>query len=372
MQSRFSQITKLLQEKFPSISKIRKDPNSVGAQFLNITGLQFEDIEFYLQYALDNYFIGTADINQIDVIYKATIPSSITQNTKFSLVAGGLRLNRMKNLKEFFEGVDTRFIQRKEVYYPNPYYIDWERKLFYFKKSYYPNDEYPEGFVELQVFNDENEIIFSYNLPQMIHHVWNFFDEFGLLLDTPRLYGERNREYKERLLDVFRHPANATKRGLQHLMARELNLWKEIKWYDGAADLIIYHTNVIPESIEVEGEKWNLTNVDYDYSGRIILHGSPDYAGVIRTVRFIAGIQMHTFYDKSDLAFQRQLHSIDGAATTMLKYYVDMITNQVPILWDKFIWNESFWDIADTEMSGYGTIPTFKDARFLNWLKYKE
>lgn len=372
MQSKFSSITEKLQKEFPKWTNIYKDQHSTGAQFLNIFGLQYEDIEFYLQYALDNYYIGTADMRQIDIIYKSVIPSSLTKEDLFFFSGGGLRLNEMDSLKKFFEGIDVRFLETKEVFYPNPYYVDWERKVVYFKKAYNPNDTFPEGSVYMTLTNNEGEIIFEHQLPQMIHHVWNFFDEFGLLLDTPRLYGEKNREYKERLLDVFRHPANASKRGLEHLMARELGLWKEVKWYDGGIDLALKENNIVLTSIEVDGVKWAADGFTFDKSGRVVLPGSESYAGTIRKVKFIAGLQMNTFHNKKDLAFQRELYSIDRVATPMLKYYVDMITNQVPIMWDRFVWNESFWDVADKEMSGYGFIPGFKDARFLNWLKYKE
>ncbi|MNP61792.1 hypothetical protein D3C76_1570130 [compost metagenome] len=81
---------------------------------------------------------------------------------------------------------------------------------------------------------------------------------------------------------------------------------------------------------------------------------------------------MHTFYNKADYAFREELYSVDRLATPMLQYYVDVITNQVPVMWGQFIWNESFWDIADVKMSGYGYIPSFNDARFLNWSKYKD
>ncbi len=372
MQSRFSKITTHLQQGFPRWTKVRKDPNSVGAMFLNIFGLQFEDIEFYLQYALDNYFLPTADTKQIDIVYKSSLPPSLHPDDNIAFVGAGLRLNKMDSLKQFFEGVDSRFLQRKEVYYPNPYYIDWERHVVYFKKSYHPTDEFKEGKVELHLMNESNEVIFKHYLPQRIHHVWNFFDEFGLILDTPRLYGERNAKYKERLLDVFRHPANATKQGLEYLMARELNLWKDMKWYDGGVDYAIPYSNVIQSSIEVDGEKWPESAIKLDRSGRVVLSGNQYYDGQLRTVKCIAGIQLHTFHNHQDLAFQRQLYSIDRVATPMLRYYVDIITNQVPVMWDKFVWNESFWDVADEKMSGYGYIPSYTDGNFLNWLNYKK
>lgn len=371
MQSRFAQMTEVFQKDLPKWFKMRKDKYSLGAQFLNVFGIQFDDIQYYLQYALDNQFIGRADIDQIDVIYKATIPSSLTGDLNYWMIGNGQKLQEMKDLKQFFEGIDTRFLERKEIYYPNPFYVDWERKVVYFKKSYgLPDPAFPEGMVSLQVFNDEDELIFEYDMPQNIHHVWNFFDEFGLLLDTPRLYGEKNRQYKERLLDVFRHPANSTQQGLENLLARELNLWKEVVWLDGGVPLTIKQTNIVDRSIEVDGQPSG-AGFERDNSGRIVLDGEPEYEGITRKVRFIAGLQLHTFHNKTDYAFQDELYSVDRVPTPMLQYYVDIITNQVPVMWDHFVWNESFWDIANEEMSGYGFLPGYNDARFLNWTKYK-
>lgn len=371
MQSRFAEITEVMQKELPRWFKMRKDKSSMGAQFLNVFGLQFDDIKFMLQYALDNQFIGTADVHQIDIIYKANIPPSLTEDDTFIFIGGNTKLQTCASLKEFFEGIDTRFLERKEIYYPNPYYIDWVQHIVYFKRAYDPTESYPEGRVTLRLLDDEFKPIAEHELPQHIHHVHNFFDEFGLLLDTARLYGEKNREYKERLLDVFRHPANSTKTGLEFHLARELGLWKEVKWYDGGAELVLNQSNILPHSIEVDGIKWGEAMIKYDHSGRVVLSADEEFRNISRTVRFISGLKMHTFHDKRDYAFQRELYDIDGTPTTMLQYYVDVITNKIPILWNHFVWNESFWNVADTEMSGYGAIPTFNDARFLNWQKYK-
>lgn len=54
--------------------------------------------------------------------------------------------------------------------------------------------------------------------------VFNQFDEHGLLLGTERLPGEKNWEYKRRLLDVFSNRANSTYRGLINGITRELGL----------------------------------------------------------------------------------------------------------------------------------------------------
>lgn len=57
-----------------------------------------------------------------------------------------------------------------------------------------------------------------------ISSVFNEFDEFGLLLETPRLIGESSKNYKYRLIDVFAHRANSTYTGLINGITRELGL----------------------------------------------------------------------------------------------------------------------------------------------------
>ncbi|WP_422661726.1 hypothetical protein ACK8P5_25570 (plasmid) [Paenibacillus sp. EC2-1] len=371
MQSRFSKITLELQRGLPSWFKMRKSPNTVGAKFLNVFGLQFEDIEYYLNHAFKNMYIDSVDLNQADIIYKATLPSSLTPDDRYSFNADGLRMDEVQTLNKFLNGISADHLSHKEVFYQNPVFIDWVRKVVYVKEAYDTNPDYLEGRIELVLKDMMDKTTLRTWLPTQVHHVWNFFDEFGLLLDTPRLYGERNVEYKERLLDVFRHPANSTFQGLQNHLARELGLYKDVRWYDGGIDLVLANSNIVVNSLSVDGKEWPRDKMWIDRSQRWVLKGDPAYEGQTRIVKFVSGLEMHTFHNRRDTAFQAELYSIDRVGTPMLQYYVDLITNQVPVMWDQFIWNESFWDIADKEMSGYGYIPSFHDARFLNWSKYK-
>jgi len=56
------------------------------------------------------------------------------------------------------------------------------------------------------------------------HNVFNELDSQGLALSLSRLTGERNAEYKQRLLDVFTHKANSSYTGLIYGITRELGL----------------------------------------------------------------------------------------------------------------------------------------------------
>ena len=56
------------------------------------------------------------------------------------------------------------------------------------------------------------------------HHVFNELDRHGLALGLKRLSGEKNAEYKQRLMDIFVHRANSTYAGLIFGITRELGL----------------------------------------------------------------------------------------------------------------------------------------------------
>jgi hypothetical protein len=56
------------------------------------------------------------------------------------------------------------------------------------------------------------------------YHVFNEFDNFGLLIGLPRIEDETNAEYKKRLLDVFVHRSDSTYLGLIFGITRELGL----------------------------------------------------------------------------------------------------------------------------------------------------
>jgi len=59
--------------------------------------------------------------------------------------------------------------------------------------------------------------------PDLIHRL-NQFDEHGSILSLDRLRGEKNWQYKRRILDTFVHMANCSYQGLMYGITRELGL----------------------------------------------------------------------------------------------------------------------------------------------------
>lgn len=82
----------------------------------------------------------------------------------------------------------------------------------YDKKKLYLNERY------------DNVVVDGSGFLSVVNPIWNYFDEHGLKLDTPRLDGETNASYKERLKNVFKFRANSTWQGLVNGISRETGL----------------------------------------------------------------------------------------------------------------------------------------------------
>lgn len=371
MLNKISEHLQGIQKKLPTWFKMRRDQNTVGARFLNVMGLSIDDVKEILDYAYFQQYVGTADLEQVDIIYKASIPSTVTSDTVIEFKSEYFDMQRADSLEQFLTTMATDRLNHREIFYDNPYYIDYQRSMVYVRKPYDSDEENRAGYVTMRVLDKDGTILLQKKLKLNLHHVWNFFDEFGLLLDTPRLYGEKNVDYKKRILNVFRRPANSSEEGLYNGIARELGLIREVTWKDGAEDLVLRDARIKIDSIEVDGEPYPEFMATRDANGRTVLTGDFAYEGLTRTVSYIAGITMHELHDKEDYAFQNELFDIDGRGTAMLQYYVDIINSRVPIMWDNFVWGLGFWDVASPELSGYGLIPTFYDADISGWKRYR-
>lgn len=198
----------------PQWMKMAKDPNSVGAQFLNVFGLEFGDVQTYLDNSLSNRFIDTVDLEQIDVIHKVPLSLAVITDLEETDEVLGYRnesavpFDVVESLKDFYMADAEK----------NTAIFDRDQGMLYIRSSKVALER------SLTAPYDHIDINGAAHYEYYIHHVWNALDEFGLLLGVDRLYGERNAAYKERILDVFRKPSNSTKQGLENGLVRELGL----------------------------------------------------------------------------------------------------------------------------------------------------
>lgn len=352
MANRFSEITKRIQKKLPYwMKKMRNDEHSIGAQFLNVFGLQLEDVEYVLNYAYQQTNLLTADTNQISMVYKASIPTVLDLTNDIQIIAGGYVLTRCNSLEEFFMATEEDPIHG-EIRFNNPYLLDAEKFIIYVRKPYDADIQYKYGRIRVIVSNNETTI-FDNTLPLSLHPVWNFFDEFGLFLATPRIEGESNAHYKERLLDVFKHPGGAAPKNLLYGIARELGLRVNLQWTDGGKDYILPDDMITANAIEIDGQEVPLTEIYQNKDGKLVLRGNPDYSGVTRTVSYVHGIEMHALHNKEDKVLQSQ---VNMPGKPLLNYIREIVSTKAPILWGECIWDEFIWDMLDENTGSTGSI----------------
>lgn len=212
-----SKFTRNFMSKLPSWMKMSKDPMSIGAQFLDVFGVTFEDVETELNYMTRNFYIRTADTEMMDWIYK--VPLQMEQ-----VVDGTGAYDIQEVAIEQFDGslvqaYHSRNIQNfyhREARLPN-YWIDRHEGQLYLRLNWEDIEDREHPFQSV-VINQAKH----YDL--IHHHVWNPFDEFGLLVGLSRLHLETNEAYKERILDVFKNPGGVTRTGIINGLARELNI----------------------------------------------------------------------------------------------------------------------------------------------------
>lgn len=361
---RFAKYTNLILNALPHWFKMRKgSADSIGARFLNIAGLKLDDMRFVLDYAYRQCYMNTIDMDQVDFCYKAIIPMPLQASNITSVLAYGTGLRKAKNLKEFF-GIDQN-IRTKNLNALSTYFVDEKRNIVYVRNKFNVDAIYSNGCLEFVIDNK------TYKQELIPHHVWNFFDEFGLLLCCPRIPEEPNVEYKKRIEDVFKNPANASRNGLINGIARELGLRRNLLWKNPKLDLELTDAMIVLNSIKVNGEYFDLSKIFITESGTVMLKGDSNSDLTISDVSYAYGLEMHKLWNKDDTKLQNEIFTIDNKPKSELKHYINIMNAECPIFWNNFKWNEHYWDPNNYETSGYGTIPTLLDGSIQGFKNYK-
>lgn len=296
-----NQFTKNMQSMMPRWMKMAKDPNSVGAQFLDVFGLEFEDVEKYLDFAIGNQYINTASLGQIDIVYKVPLALPIVldmvelDTVVVNVGEDALHCQVCDTLRKFYDDDSTQMYEHKAI-------LDVGEGLVYLRLS-----EMGTLLTADNMFNpfDSIDINGTRHYEFFLHHIWNAFDEFGLLLGLERLFGERNDIFKERILDIFRKPANSTKLGMINGISRDLGL--------------------------------NVSEVTLNEFANKAFRGS-------------------------------LLDEKTGAPTQKLLNYVNQINKVFGFTWDNMSWDEAYWHSIEETNMGLEYLPHVWDASTAGWL----
>jgi hypothetical protein len=360
---KYCDITRRILGRLPYWFKMRHNPDSLGAQFLNCFGLELKDVEHVLKYALEQLSLQTVDVGQADICYRGSLPGTVTPDMTLSLASGSVVLRPAASLREFFVGFAAGASDRALVL-QNPYYVDWERMLVYTRYPYSKSGDYPEGKIDCKITLN-NQPIADIAISLRLYHVWNFLDEFGLILNTPRLYGEANDIYKERLIGVFRFPGGAHARGMLNSIARGLLLTRRVHWKDGSVDLLLHQAKINIETIMIDGQPVAAKDFATDRDGRVLIKGSPFLKDIGRYVSYAFGVEMHALGDED---FKYELFTEDGEPQDRLQHYMKAVEELVPTMWGKFIWGQGAWNPLQNNTA---CIPSFMDASVAGWEQYE-
>ena len=216
-----SKFTQNLMAKFPSWMKMSKDVNSLGAQFLDVFGLTFEDVQDEIDEMVRNFYITTANTEIVDWIYKVPLQTERVVDSNGSIDIQEITItNNDGSVMQVYRSNNVQNFYHRNAQMPN-YWLDRANEVIYLRIDLDYIEDWDNPFETITI-NGANH----YDL--FLHQVWNLFDEFGLLVGLKRLNKEPNRWFKERILDVFRNPGNVSRNGIYNGIARELDINPEL------------------------------------------------------------------------------------------------------------------------------------------------
>lgn len=356
----YTSITQRMADEYPNWTKIRQSNKSVGQQFLNYFGIELETLHDYLEWIQEQKYIQTVDLTSLDWVYMYQLPEvRITDTVEVlrAISSGFQRIQVLDSIKDFFYNDQN-----------NGGIIDYKESKFYTTKKY--------GNLILNITRDGVKT--SHAIAPMDYHIWNSLDEFGILLGVARLYLEKNVDFKERILDVFRYPAGTHDIGLTNGIARDLNLiqrkdrfGKTLIWSDDKKDLLLRNTEkkvIDYRTIRIDDKPLKENQYTVDEVGNIRVYAFN--TGEKHTISFICGIEKYQLYDKDEEALRKMMFQVDGQATPTLLTWVEYINTVAPIMWGRFNWDEGFWDTIDKQLTGLGYVPNIWDSDIEVWKDY--
>jgi hypothetical protein len=329
-------------DEFPLWTFIRQSRESNGQRFMNFLAMQLEVAEDDITDIKTQKFLPLLNTKIIDWVYVYELPSIAPGDTT-TFRSAGKDVPLLPDLRSFFYNK----LGAGGV-------VDTKNRRMYSQYRFEPLEVTVNGS--------------AFTAMPIPHHIWNPFDEFGLLAGVERLHLETNANYKDRILDAFRYQANSSDLGLTHAISREMNLIKRFTWNNDTKNLRIRGKGIDPRTLRLDGQKLAPQMYDLQPDGSIILFSMN--SGVKHTVSFIQGIKKHELHDPDDEELHSIMYQPDGQATSTLENWVAYINQVAPIMWGKFNWDEGFWDTIDPSLTGLGYLPNMWDSDIEVWKNY--
>jgi hypothetical protein len=360
----YSELTQRMADEYPNWTKVRQSQGSTGQLFLNYFGMELETVQDYLEWIREQKYIGTADLRMLDWVKMYQLPE--VKGTD------DLKLYRILGEGANIVYKETPVIETLQDFFHNESnsggIVDYQDMRLYCAKAY--------GDIKIVITRSgstEEHILTSID-----YHIWNSFDEFGMLLGVKRLNLEVNTDFKERILDVFRYPSGTHDIGMTNGIARELGMvqrkdrfGKKLIWVDDQKDFCLQNTTgkIIDErTLRIDNQPLHPSQYKTDAIGGIRIFAMQTLQQ--HEISFIYGIDKYQLYDKTNESLNRMMFTEDHQATPTLLNWVEYINTIAPVMWDRFRWDEGFWDTIDKQMTGLGYVPNTWDSNIEVWKDY--
>lgn len=286
--------TKKILEYLPSWMEITKNPDSNAARFIDAFGIEFTELQEILLNLLNNAFLSTADTSLIDYAYSVDIQNAYIEHAE----SFEIEVNYSNGDKAIIPMVSSFYALSVSANVCAM--IDEKIKTCIIRRD--PEREYSS--INIIVYDETNTRIGQLNFVNLIlHHVWNVFDEIGLILGLNRLKKESNEDYKRRLNMIFTNPPGTDKDGIINSLAIELDIPKE----------------------EVE------------------------------------------VCELFEYAFANSLLNEDGSASKKLESYASIINEQIKNTWDTMNWDTTYWKTLESAEYEFDYLPHIWGCNLDNW-----
>lgn len=283
-----NRFTQNLMAHFPSWMKMAKDPDSIGAQFLDVFGLSYDEFETGMNEVVQDFYATTADTEMVDWLFKLPLKTVRVDDAEeidtvflFSKDGDPQLAMRSDNLRKFYS---------RHTQLPT-YWIDHSSGYLYIRVNMENIKDWDHPFQSVSING-------THHYEVLVHHVWNTFDEFGLLVGLTRLPREENLAFKERILDVFKNPGKINKTGVKDGLARELG--------------------ISPESVKINA--------------------------------------------LSDEKFKESLTNPDGTPTMKLMQYAKQVNETLKFTWDTMNFGEAYWFSIEQDNIAINYLPHVWDV----------
>ena len=349
--------TKVAAWGWPRWAAARKTPDSIVQRVENAMFLETGPFKRDTTEIIKGLFLETCPTNLLDAAYRADLPSCVTMGYQLTFVSSEDQyVAEVRTPDELAKAFDLDLA-----------YVNYDTKVAYFSK---PHDHVlVSGRYE---WCDEIEILPTTRLEPVAHHVWNRLDEFGLLLSLPRLNGEANMSYRRRMLDSAAYPADSSRQGLIHAIAKRMGFIRAVLWEDAAEPLVIDDA-VMAGSVRLDGIAPKEDLIRYDEARCTISPvASHSYDGSMAAaqinVTYIRDVvKVHNLADFNPDLYML-LWDAYGGPTSHHKQLAHIINSKAPIMWGYLKSDEAWWDPLDVDLRDLASVPPIYDVDIFEYL----